>query len=271
VAIVDYWIQPSIGAEPQPGEQAWVAGRVNEVAYSEKVGRVVGEENGVLTVTGLPLERGLSGSPVVSPRGIIGMIDNTGHQGIISITQIKEVAEAASLPWQLVDTIFPPALPTQVCITQSGQGSRIKSLRGLFGPVPLDGNGCANTTVGEYRLQLADGITTCDPMQFKLTRQAKQTIGVTCSISPVGIWQSATAGNLLVRPDGENRWQVSGMDLLSNHGIFQGTLIGVPPALSLDVLANDGTHLMGPLSLESRSLKGRIMLEGTPTSIEFIR
>jgi hypothetical protein len=198
------------------------------------------------------------------------MLTKTGSDSIIPIDAIRVQAIRAGLPWALTNSNIPPPIPTRVCVIQSGAASTLLTIQGPQ-RIRLGPDGCADATVGEYVFITPDTHVTCLPSDFTLRAAAKQTVEVSCTVDPQGPWQSPTAGYVTVAPLGENEWRIEGMELLSSHGRFEGTLRGVAPLFGLDVRALDGTHLLGPFSLAPKSLKGRVILDGRPVDVEFGR
>ena len=254
-----------------------MAGKTEEINYDAGAARVarIGGDNSA-ELSGLTeLTPGQSGSPIVLMRGIIGMLVKdaiSSKDGMIPIEQIHVEATRENLPWMLADSNLPPPIPTHVCLVVSGATQVKVGLNGVAGFVSTDSKGCLVTNAGRYRIAILDAAkVVCTPPELMLSREPNQTIHLVCSVDPQGIWQAQRAGYLTVVPNGEGQWSVQGMQLLSAHGEFQGTLRGIPPNLSLDVQASDGAVLQGPFSLEPKSLKGRVFLDGSPVEIDFER
>jgi len=99
--------RPDVAAEARPGDPVWSIGRYNDWYVPETPGEVVGVDSTTRLVRyrGLDVAEGVSGAPILTPRGIVAMhVESDGDEARgIELSAIRQRVEGpVSGTWVLV-------------------------------------------------------------------------------------------------------------------------------------------------------------------------
>jgi hypothetical protein len=269
---VDQWLQPGVADQPQRGERVWLA-KPGEIAFDDGVASVGSTSDPrTLYLEHLKAQPAQSGGPVVTARGIIGMLLQSGAKPALAIESVEEGARLDNVAWGLRSSKLTYRSPTHLCISSTGIVHPPLGLNGERGVIRMKETGCADAFAGNYNLVIFDQHVSCLPQSISLSNVPSQALEVNCEISPQGMWQSNAYGfiNVTRSVSGTHDWSFNGFELLM-HGTFTGTLTGEPPYLSLSAHALDGSELSGQMLLTERSLKGTVLLDGFAIQMELGR
>jgi len=105
-----------------PGMSAWRIGKLGVWLPSTNPGQYLGRDGVFLRFDGLDTPRGSSGAPVVTDKGVIGMVvldagSGSGESRVLPIDLIAAKFQEFKLPWDLsldATVIVPPTAPTSL-------------------------------------------------------------------------------------------------------------------------------------------------------------
>jgi len=245
---------------PATGEEVWLQGTKGEVKLNPTSGRVSAMTATLVRVAALGGVAGISGAPVLSSHGIIGLY--LGDDPIANVLQISVIQhQAASLhrTWTLTPT--PASLPT--IAVQFVRADSLDIPVSTVAPVGASGlkiPGIYQLAPGSYGLNFDIKRVECVPRSFVVAvTSANQRIEVACSPRLDGKW-SSTEADAIVTSLGNGDYELSTLaknNLPSNslHGrLIQTNTANQYQTNIADLLGRDrsGSMVVSPDLLEMK-------------------
>jgi hypothetical protein len=217
----------------------------------------------------------MSGSPVVGPAGVVGLLlgaDDTPSGGrLLSMRAIQAKAQAAAIPWQLVENeSFDCNRARRVCVTvESGVTPPGLALQSVFrlGSANVAPGACVDLPEGKYELK-ASGGATCEPRYVSLyaADDALQ-LALDCQPALGGMWHTADGDWLSCLNGNLGSFTCSGLFSLGN-GMLEATFTtgGARVSVSGSFVSPTGTRhpASGNLVWSGGRLSGQIRREQYP-------
>jgi hypothetical protein len=189
---------PSVVAQlpPAPGEEVWLFGTKGEIKLNPTSGRVSGMTSTLVRVASLGGVEGVSGAPVISSRGLVGLYlggDPSAAASVLQIGVIQRRAASLQRTWTL--TTCPCSLPT--IAVQFLRADTLDVPVSTVGPASANGlkvPGIHNLAPGSYGLNFDIKRVECLPRSFVISVSSpSQRIEVSCSPRLDGTWSSPDA------------------------------------------------------------------------------
>ena len=137
------WLSASVADQDvKPGESVWFIGKRGLWRIPKQPGHIVRAQGAKLTMTSLSAEPGTSGAPIVTGGGIAGLVVNAELDEVVatSISEVREIAQAAGFPWNLTAYSEPRAY--------SGEWSYEDELTGGSGQLEIAHEDAAHVGLG---------------------------------------------------------------------------------------------------------------------------
>ncbi len=220
---------------------------------------------------------GMSGGPVVSPSGVVGLYLGRTVPGsrVVSIHTVRRLALGAEVPWGLAEQeFFDCRRKAQVCL--SGDTTLLPSSLTLTESrmakgIAIARNGCNDVTEGKYILIDSTKEFVCEPMTVSVRSEDGRAINVLVECDPdlFGTWMSPEGHRLdcgVMGPSPMRQAQCSGLQSMG-LGTLKVTLARIGQRFNIvqgafeDINGNSRV-VTGEFAWRSRSLSGRLVVAG---------
>lgn len=252
----DLWRENVETLEPAVGTIVRLAGMPGVITYGASQARIAGTDvQGNVAIDNLVGAEGQSGAPVATSDGFVGIYVQSAGSRVIPMSSIKREAALAGTPYMLLPAPRKGSA-VQLCLINESSAPSLPSVSDTREARRPDKDGCVTTTSGPNRLVSPDIWTRCRPQLVELSTQAKQSLRVTCSLTPSGIWRAKEDGYVEVKEADDALWVIEGFT--SRFGTFDGALRGTSTSLAIELRMSSGLSLHGQIELSSRSMRGHL-------------
>lgn len=191
---------------PAAGEEVWLQGAKGEVKLTPTAGRVSAMTATLVRVSALGGVAGVSGAPVLSSRGVVGLyLGGDPTANVLQIGVIQRYATSLRRTWTLTPT--PGSLPT-ITVQFSRTDFLDIPVSVPVGASVLKVPGIYELAPGSYGLNFDFKRLECVPKGFAIAvGNSKQTVEIFCSPRLEGKWSSSEA-DALVTPIGNGDYEL---------------------------------------------------------------
>jgi hypothetical protein len=190
-------------------EEVWLMGSKGEFRLSPASGRVSGATNNLVRVSALGGVAGVSGAPVLSARGVIGLyLGGDPTANILRMTVVQQQAAALNRTWTVTST--PASLPTiSVQFVRTDSLDVPASVASGTMPNGIAVPGMHQLSPGGYMLSFDLKRVECAPRSFLIAAaNPSQRIEIFCTPRLDGSWSSSEA-NAVISALGNGDYEIT--------------------------------------------------------------